>query len=83
MLMILQRGNYVELSTNYDDNTQGLYVPGYLQDNYADFGLSAPITKVSDLTKAEVIALFEDPNDASKGVIYGGPSSWSASFLTT
>ena len=71
-------GNYVELSTNYDDNTQGLYVPGYLQDNYADFGLSAPITKVSDLTKSEVVTLFEDPNDASKGVIYGGPSSWSA-----
>lgn len=75
----IANGNYVELSTNYDDNTQGLYVPAYLQDNYADFGLSAPIMSVSDLTKDEVVALFEDPNDASKGVIYGGPSSWSAS----
>ena len=75
----IANGNYVELSTNYDDNTQGLYVPAYLQDNYTDFGLSAPIMSVSDLTKAEVVALFEDPNDASKGVIYGGPSSWSAS----
>lgn len=75
----IAQGKYIELSTNYDDNTQGLYVPGYLQDDYESFGLSAPITKVSDLTKAEVVALFEDPNDSSKGVIYGGPSSWSAS----
>ena len=72
-------GNYVEVSTNYDDNTQGLYVPGYLQDNYADYGLSEPIEDIQDLLKPEVIALFEDPNDDSKGVIYGGPSSWSAS----
>jgi glycine betaine/proline transport system substrate-binding protein len=71
-------GNYVEVATNYDDNTQGLYVPAYLQDNYADYGLSEPIDDVLDLLKPEVIALFEDPNDDSKGVIYGGPSSWSA-----
>lgn len=71
-------GKYVEVATNFDDNTQGLYVPGYLQDNYEDFGLSEPILDVQDLLKDEVIALFEDPNDDSKGVVYGGPSSWSA-----
>jgi glycine betaine/proline transport system substrate-binding protein len=79
----IEEGKYIEISTNFDDNTQGLYVPGYLQDNYEDYGLTEPIEDVLDLLKPEVIELFEDPNDDSKGVIYGGPSGWSAtSFLS-
>jgi ABC-type proline/glycine betaine transport system substrate-binding protein len=76
-------GYYLELGTNYDDNTQGLYVPYYLQDNYEDYDLIAPILAVSDLNRADVISLFDDPNDPGTGVIYGGPEGWSATeFLS-
>jgi glycine betaine/proline transport system substrate-binding protein len=74
----IDAGDYEELATNYDDNTQGLYVPYYLQDDWEDFDLTGPILSVDDLKRADVIALFDDPNDPGKGVIYGGPEGWSA-----
>jgi len=32
----LSDGNFVELSVNFDDNQQGLYIPRYLYDQYPD-----------------------------------------------
>lgn len=63
-------GDYVELSTNFDDNTQGLYIPRYLQEEYPG------LVSVQDLP--DYWELFEDPENSSKGVIYGGPEGWSA-----
>lgn len=74
----LNAGFYEELSVNYDDNTQGLYVPYYLQDDWEDFNLTGPILSVADLKRADVVALFDDPNDPGTSVIYGGPEGWSA-----
>lgn len=63
-------GDYVELSTNFDDNMQGLYIPRYLQEQYPD------LVTVQDLAKYP--ELFPNPEGGDKGIIYGGPEGWSA-----
>jgi len=63
-------GNYIELSTNFDDNAQGLYIPKYLQEQYPD------LKTVKDLK--DYAHLFPNPEGGDKGIIYGGPESWSA-----
>lgn len=63
-------GEYNELSVNFDDNEQGLYIPRYLQE--ANPGL------VSVQSLAEYAYLFPDPEGSGLGIIYGGPEGWSA-----
>ena len=63
-------GLYEEVSTNFADNKQGLYIPRYLQ--VANPGL----VSVTDLLDYQ--HLFPDPDNSSKGIIYGGPEGWSA-----
>jgi glycine betaine/proline transport system substrate-binding protein len=63
-------GSYVELSTNFDDNTQGLYIPAYLQEEYPD------LVSVDDLI--DYVDLFPNPEGGDLGIIYGGPEGWSA-----
>lgn len=67
-------GDYIELSLNFDDNTQGLYVPRYLVEG--EGALAPDLKSVSDLAK--YVDLFENPEDPSMGIIYGGPEGWSA-----
>lgn len=67
----------VTLSTNFDDNTQGLYVPTYVIEGDAERGIEplAPDLKtVEDLKKYPEI--FEDPEDPDKGRIVGAPTGW-------
>jgi len=61
---------YVFVSTNFDDNTQGLYIPAYLQ--VANPGL----VSVADLI--DYVDLFPNPEGGDLGIIYGGPEGWSA-----
>ncbi len=69
----IDAGDYVELSVNFDDNEQGLYIPTYLQEQYP--GLQT----VQDLP--DYVHLFPDL-DSDKGLILAGPNGWSAtSFL--
>ncbi|AOV07643.1 ABC transporter substrate-binding protein [Sporosarcina ureilytica] len=73
----LDKGTIVKLSTNFDDNTQGLYVPTYVIEGDAERGIDpiAPDLKtVEDLAKYPEI--FQDPEEKSKGRIVGAPSSW-------
>lgn len=73
----LEKGDIVKLSTNFDDNSQGLYVPTYVIEGDAERGIeaSAPDLKtVKDLEKYP--ELFKDPESPSKGRIIGAPSSW-------
>ncbi len=65
-------GEYVEVSTNFDDNTQGLYIPHYLQE--ANPGL----VSVDDLI--DYVDLFPNPEGGDLGIIYGGPEGWSATI---
>ena len=63
-------GKYEEVSTNFADNKQGLYIPKYLQE--ANPGL----VNVMDLK--DYMHLFPDPDNSSQGIIYGGPEGWGA-----
>lgn len=70
-------GNITELGVNYDDNIQGLYVPRYVIEGDSERGIEpmAPDLKtVEDLKNYK--DLFVDPDDTSKGRIYGAISGW-------
>ncbi|MDI2587319.1 ABC transporter substrate-binding protein [Psychrobacillus sp. NEAU-3TGS] len=73
----IDSGNIVKVATNFNDNSQGLYVPTYVIEGDAERGIEpiAPDLKtVQDLEKYPEI--FQDPEDSSKGRIVGAPSSW-------
>jgi glycine betaine/proline transport system permease protein/glycine betaine/proline transport system substrate-binding protein len=73
----LAKGDIKELSINYDDNTQGFYVPRYVIEGDSSRGIApmAPDLKsVEDLKKYSNI--FSDPDDTSKGRLYGAISGW-------
>jgi len=70
-------GKIKEISVNFDDNIQGLYVPRYVIEGDAERGIeaSAPdLKKVEDLKNYSDV--FVDPDDTSKGRIYGAISGW-------
>ncbi len=80
----LKEGNIQELSTNYDDNAQGFYVPRYVIEGDAERGIApmAPDLKtVADL--ANYSDVFQDPDDPSKGRLYGAISSWEVGNITS
>ncbi|HMM06674.1 MAG TPA: ABC transporter substrate-binding protein [Clostridiales bacterium] len=73
----VEDGIIKELSVNYDDNAQGLYVPSYVIEGDSSRGIkaSAPDLKtVADLKKYS--SVFKDPDDPGKGRIYGAMSGW-------
>jgi len=73
----LEKETILSLSTNFDDNSQGLYVPTYVIEGDKERGIEAvapDLKTVEDLAKYPEI--FQDPEDKSMGRIIGGPSSW-------
>lgn len=73
----LDSGNVVEVSTNFDDNRQGLYVPTYVIEGDSERGIDpmAPDLKtVKDLPQYKDV--FTDDENPSKGRIYGSPPGW-------
>ncbi|MCL1829185.1 MAG: ABC transporter substrate-binding protein [Oscillospiraceae bacterium] len=75
-------GNIKELSVNFDDNKQGLYVPRYVIEGDAARGIApmAPGLKtVEDLKNYPDV--FKDEEDPSKGRVYGGPPGWEISMV--
>jgi glycine betaine/proline transport system substrate-binding protein len=63
----------VDLGKNMPDAPQGWWVPRYLVEGS---GAAAPDLKsVADLPK--YADLFTDPEDRSKGLVYGGVAGWS------
>lgn len=66
----IEAGLYEAVSINFADNKQGLYIPRYLQEQYPG------LVTVEDLKDYQ--HLFKDPDNPSKGIIYGGPEGWSA-----
>jgi glycine betaine/proline transport system permease protein/glycine betaine/proline transport system substrate-binding protein len=78
----IAQGRMQELSVNFDDNYQGLYVPRYVIEGDADRGIepSAPDLKtVEDLKKYADI--FPDPEDPGKGRIFGGLPGWEVTAI--
>ncbi len=74
----IEDGEYIKLSTNFDDNVQGIYIPSYLQEEYPE------LTHVKDLLNDEILrATYDgDPlfwsDEQDSRVIYGGPEGWEA-----
>jgi glycine betaine/proline transport system substrate-binding protein len=65
-------GNLIDLGKNMPDAPQGWWVPRYLVEG--PDALAPDLKKVSDLPK--YAHLFTDPEDSSKGIIYGGVAGW-------
>lgn len=75
----LENGDFKELSTNFNDNRQGIYVPRYVieGDKKRNIEASAPDLKsVSDLKKYPEV--FKDDENPEKGRIYGSIPGWEA-----
>ena len=71
-----------EIGVNFDDNTQGIYVPRYVIEGDPERPIApmAPDLKtVADLK--EYAFLFKDPEDSSRGIIYGGIAGWEISEI--
>lgn len=65
-------GNLVDLGQNMPDAPQGWWVPRYLVEG--DDAPAPDLKSVSDLPK--YAHLFTDPEDSSKGIVYGGVAGW-------
>src|SRR5699024_5531129 len=73
----IDSGDIERVSTNFDDNDQGLYVPTYVieGDPERDIEPLAPDLKtVEDLKKYPEV--FEDPEKPGTGRIINAPSGW-------
>lgn len=73
----IESGDIKELSINFDDNSQGLWVPTYVIEGDEERGIEpmAPDLKtVEDLKKYPDV--FQDPEKPNKGRIIGSPSGW-------
>ncbi len=73
----IEKGDIIEVSVNFDDNKQGLYVPTFVIEGDPDRGIEpmAPDLKtVKDLPR--YWELFKDPEDPGKGRIYGAIPGW-------
>ena len=78
----LAAGKLKELSLNFGDNIQGLYVPRYVIEGDAARGIAAvapDLKTVKDL--ANYPELFPDHEDPGMGVIYGGPPGWEVTVI--
>jgi glycine betaine/proline transport system permease protein/glycine betaine/proline transport system substrate-binding protein len=78
----IAQGRMQELSTNFDDNAQGLYVPRYVIEGDSARGIEpvAPdLRTVEDLKK--YASLFPDPEDPGKGRIFGGLPGWAVTSI--
>lgn len=78
----LEEGEIVELSTNFDDNEQGFYVPTYVIEGDEERGIEpmAPdLQSIGDLE--EYWEVFEDPDEDGIGRIYGAIPGWEAEVI--
>ena len=73
----LKEGLIIEVSVNFNDNAQGLYIPTYIIQGDSERGIEplAPNLKtVKDLK--DYWEIFKDEEDPSKGRIYTPPPGW-------
>src|SRR5690625_3525283 len=71
----IEAGDIEKVSTNFDDNDQGLYVPTYVIEGDPERGIEpmAPdLRTVEDLK--DYPEVFEDPEDPGRGRIINGPT---------
>jgi glycine betaine/proline transport system substrate-binding protein len=73
----LEEGDIEVVSTNFDDNEQGLYVPTYVIEGDPERGIEpmAPDLKTVEDLK-DYPEVFEDPEDPGRGRVINAPSGW-------
>jgi glycine betaine/proline transport system permease protein/glycine betaine/proline transport system substrate-binding protein len=75
----IAEGEIIELSVNFDDNAQGLYVPTYVIKGDPERGippLAPDLKSIKDLPRYWQV--FQDPDNPAQGRIYGSPPGWAA-----
>lgn len=80
----IESGDIIKVSTNFDDNEQGLYVPTYVIEGDSERGIEpmAPdLRTVEDLK--DYPDVFADPENPSKGRIINGPTGWTVEEAIT
>lgn len=80
----LEAEDIVKVSTNFNDNDQGLYVPTYVIEGDAERDIEAmapDLRTVEDLK--DYPEVFADPEDTSRGRIINGPSGWAVEEAIT
>ncbi|MCT2535789.1 ABC transporter substrate-binding protein [Aquibacillus koreensis] len=78
----LDEGDIERVSTNFNDNTQGLYVPRYVIEGDPERGiepLAPDLNTVEDLKKYPEV--FEDPEDPGRGRVLNAPSGWATAEI--
>lgn len=70
-------GSVLELSVNFDDNAQGLYVPAYMVHGDAERGIEAVTPDLRTVMDLKQYAdVFADPDVSGMGRMYGAISGW-------
>jgi glycine betaine/proline transport system substrate-binding protein len=81
----IDAGDIVLLGILNNDNWQSCFVvPTYVIEGDAARGIDPMLPDVEtvfDLTDPEAVALFEDPEDSSKGLIVNGPVGWECEIV--
>lgn len=80
----IDSGDIIEVSTNFSDNEQGLYVPTYVIEGDPERGIEpmAPdLRTVEDLKNYPDV--FVDPEYPSRGRIINGPTGWEVENVIT
>jgi len=80
----IENKEVLEVSVNFDDNRQGFYVPTFVIEGDPERGINplAPDLKsIEDLPKYWEV--FRDPEDKSKGRIYGAIPDWAADKIVS
>lgn len=80
----IDSGDITKVSTNFDDNDQGLYVPTYVIEGDEERGIEpmAPdLRTVEDLK--DYPDVFVDPEEPNRGRIINGPSGWAVEEAIT
>lgn len=78
----IESGDIVEVSINFDDNAQGLYVPTVIIEGDPARGIEPIAPDLEYMTDLEKYwELFQDPEVPTKGRIYGAPPGWNVDTI--
>ena len=78
----VESGDIVEVSINFDDNAQGLYVPTVIIEGDPARGIDPIAPDLEYMTDLEKYwELFQDPEVPTKGRIYGAPPGWNVDTI--
>jgi len=73
----INKGEVIEVSINFNDNAQGIYVPTYMIEGDSERGIEATTPELNTVFELkDYWELFKDEEEPSKGRVYGSPPGW-------